>query len=428
MAQDRRWNRAVLSASANGCALMLRKGAFFGAVLLGLLGLLEASRAQSASAVATESTLFPIAALVIAAISVAVAAMALRNARKAQADFLRFSRSIEMALRELSSRSERDAASIGELNRKIAHELETLTDLAAAQPQPAEAPSFPQRADAEARPVAGAAQPAPERAAEAEPAAPEAVRQALAAAVAAGELEVSLQPIISVAQGAATGFEVHAHVEPAESGRPLDIRRMAQPLPGLDQAAFEAALVRAALSAGRRQLGTASERMPFHVAISEALLGARAEVDAIAELARVHRGLPASLVFSVPATLLAAGGEARDRLDQLTAAGFRLAVEGWEGARAELRDVRARGAHFLKIPVNRLLDRERGRRRQLPGAELAEAAAEAGIGIVATGVSRDDDAVGLIDLGIDLMEGERFSGPRRVRSSAARQAALAAGM
>jgi EAL domain-containing protein (putative c-di-GMP-specific phosphodiesterase class I) len=61
----------------------------------------------------------------------------------------------------------------------------------------------------------------------------------------------------------------------------------------------------------------------------------------------------------------------------------------------------------------------------LPGAELAENAAEMGLSIVATGVVRDDDAVGLIDLGIDLMEGERFSGPRRIRSSAARQAALA---
>lgn len=424
MAQKPGRNRAASRAGKRVCIFMLRRIAFFGAVLLSLLGVLQVSRAQGTDAAAVESTLLPIAALVVAAISVAVAAMALRNARKAQADFLRFSRSIEMALRDLSSRTERDAASIGELNRKIADEIEALTGMAAAQPQPGEAPGAARRVDAPARPVAVPA--ASERAPEAEPLAPEAIRQALAADVAAGSLEVSLQPIISVAQGAATGFEVHAHVEP--NGRPLDIRRIAQPLPGLDQAAFEAALVRSALSASRRQLGTASERMPFHIAISEALLGACAEVEAIAELASVHRGLPASLVFSVPAGLLAAGGETRERLDRITAAGFRLAVEGWDGARTELAEVKARGAHFLKVPVNRLLDRERSRRRQLAGAEIAGAAAEAGIAIIATAVSRDDDAVGLIDLGVDLMEGERFSGPRRVRSSAAREAALAAGM
>jgi EAL domain-containing protein (putative c-di-GMP-specific phosphodiesterase class I) len=390
-------------------------------ILITLLGVLEASRAQSATAVATESTLLPIAAVLIAAIAVAVAAIAMRNARKAQSDFLRFSLSIEMALRDLSTRSERDAASIGELNRKIADEIETLTDMAeAARPQPA-TPAL-RRAEPEPRP----AKIVPiERPAEAEASTPEALRQALIAAVAGGELEVSLQPIISVAQGAATGFEVHAHVEPADGGRALDIRRLAQPVPGLDQGAFEAAMVRAALAASRRQLGTASERMPFHIAISEALLGARAEVEGIAELARIHRALPASVVFSVPASLLALGGDTRERLDQLTASGFRLAAEGWEGSAEELEETRARGTHFLKIAVNRLLDRERARRRMLPGAELAEKAAEMGLSIVATGVVRDDDAVGLIDLGIDLMEGERFSGPRRIRSSAARQAALA---
>ena len=64
------------------------------------------------------------------------------------------------------------------------------------------------------------------------------------------------------------------------------------------------------------------------------------------------------------------------------------------------------------------------RRRGLPGVELAASAGEAGLTLVATGVSRDEDAVGLIDLGIALMVGERFSGPRRIRSAAARQAAM----
>lgn len=403
---------------------MLRKGAFFGVVLIALLGVLEASRAQSVSAVASESALFPLAALMIAAVAVVVAALALRDARKAQQDFLRFSRSIEMALRELSSRSERDAASIGELNRKIAEEIDTLTELArhpALEVSPAA--TVPQRRP---EPELRAVTPLPtERSVEPEQPAPEAIKQALIVAVAGGQLEVSLQPIISVAQGAATGFEVYAHLEPAEGGHPLDIRRLAQPVQGLDQTAFEAALVRSALSASRRQLGTASERMPFHVAVSEALISSAREVDAIAEMARVHRALAASIIFSIPAPLLTAGGETGEHLDRLTAAGFRLAAEGWDGAREELAAAKARGTHFLKINVNRLLDREKPRRRVLSGAEIAEAAAEAGLTIIATAVVRDDDAVGVIDLGIDLMEGERFSGPRRIRSSAARQAALA---
>lgn len=403
--------------------MMLRKGAFLVLVLLALVGVLEVSSAQGPDAPTAQSGIFPMLAIAVAVASLAVAVFAMLAARKAQADFQRFSRSIEMALRELTSRSDRDAASLGELNRKIGEEIRTLTEMAAAETprSPARAPSGERREEPEVR----AAAPAPiERPAEVEAAAPEAIRAALVDALAQGTLEVSLQPIISVAQSAATGFEVHAHVEPAE-GRAMDIRRLAQSAPGLDQAAFEAAMVRAAVAAGRRQLGIATERMPFHIAISDALLGSTGEVRAVAELARVHRALTTSLVFSIPAALLGARGDTREGLDLLTATGFRLAAEGWEGEPSDLAQVKSRGVHFLKLSANRLLDRERMRRKAPSGAELAEAAAAAGIAIVATGVARDDDAVGLIDLGVDLMEGERFSGPRRIRSSAARQAVLA---
>ncbi len=399
---------------------MLRKGALLLVALFALVGVLEVSSAQGLGAVASDPGIVPLAAILIAAVSVVVAFLALRAARRAQADFVRLSRSMETALRELASRSDRGAANLDEFNRRIGEELRSLrTDVGARQNGP--------RSDAahSSEPSAGIAPLPLDAPVEAEPLAPETLQAALADAVTQGTLEVSLQPIISVSQSEATGFDVHAHVEQPEEGRALDIRRLAHPVPGLDRAVFEAAMVRAAVAAGRRQLGTASERMPFHVAISEALLGSAREVEALAELARIHRALAASLVFSIPAPLLGARGDIRERLDQLTAAGFRLALEGWEGDAAELQQAKSRGVHFLKLPANRLLDRERTRRKASAGAELAEAAATAGIAVIATGVVHDDDAVSLIDLGIDLMQGERFSGPRRIRSTAARAAALA---
>jgi EAL domain-containing protein (putative c-di-GMP-specific phosphodiesterase class I) len=386
------------------------------------IALAGASQAQSAGPAAGAFTAATWAALGLAAVSLLVAILALRAARRAQSDFTRFTRSIEMALRELSTRSERDAASIGELNRRIADEIRALTEAPAAPAQqPAPAPAvaaLPAREQAEpAAPVRLAA----ERQVEAEPS-PEAAQHALARVLASGEAEVSLQPIISVSNSAAAGFEVHMHVETGEGGRALDIRRLAQPVPGVDAAAFEVALVRAAVTAGRRQLGTASERMPFHVAVSEALLANRVEVRAIAELAAVHKPLAASLVFSVPAGLATAGGDVGAGIEALSAAGFRFAAENWDGTDAAA--LRQRGVAFVKLGANRLLDRERSRRRMATGAELAAAAQEAGLAVVGTAVNRDEDAVGLIDLGIDLMVGDRFSGPKRVRSAAARQAAL----
>ncbi len=405
----RRWTVGVLAAAA-------------------IVAILGASQAQEAGAAAGGGGLLPVAAAALALAALAVAVLALMRARRAETELTRFTRSIEMALRDLTNRSERDAASMGEMNRKLGDEIRTLVETAAALPaaEPAAASAPP---SAESGGPAPAVRPAGERAAEpssaeAEPSASEVAHRALAQAIAAGEAEVSLQPIISVAQSAASGFEVHMHLEQLDGGRGMDIRRLAKPVPGVDAAAFEAALIRAAIASGRRQLGTSTERMPFHVAISEALLGSEQDVASIAELARVHKALPASIVFSLPAALLGAGGEIRQRIDQLTAAGFRLAAENWDGGAADAAAAARRGVAYLKVSANRLLDRERSRRRLAPGAELVAAAQEAGLAMVATGVARDEDAVGLIDLGVDLMVGERFSGPRRMRSAAARQAAM----
>lgn len=411
---------------------MARKRIVAGLAGAAILAVIGVSQAQAPASTAAGIGVLPVAAALVALAALATAAVALMQARRTHAELTRFTRSIEMALRTLSSRSERDAATLGELNRKIGDEIRELTEAAARGAQqradmPAAAEQPPQPI---ALPATEAAQPAPprpqaERGGEPEQAAGQAAQQALARIVASGEAEISLQPIISVARSAAAAFDVHLHVEGGEGFKPVDIRRLAGQVPGVDQTGFEVALVRAAIAAGRRQLGSAAERMPFHVAISEGLLAAPEQVRSIAELAQLHKPLPASIVFSIPAALLAAGGESRRSLDLLTAAGFRLAAESWDGDAADAAAAANRGVAFVRVSANRLLDRERARRRGPTGAELAAAAGEAGLTVVATQVSRDEDAVGLIDLGIDLMVGERFSGPRRIRSATARQTAMA---
>jgi cyclic-di-GMP phosphodiesterase, flagellum assembly factor TipF len=46
---------------------------------------------------------------------------------------------------------------------------------------------------------------------------------------------------------------------------------------------------------------------------------------------------------------------------------------------------------------------------------VLETASAAAIEVIATDVRSDEDAVGLLDLGVDLMTGARFSGPRRLK-------------
>jgi EAL domain-containing protein (putative c-di-GMP-specific phosphodiesterase class I) len=59
----------------------------------------------------------------------------------------------------------------------------------------------------------------------------------------------------------------------------------------------------------------------------------------------------------------------------------------------------------------------------MPAWSIVEQVNAAKATVVATGVSSDDDAVSLLDLGIDLMAGPRFGGPRRLKPEGGAQRA-----
>lgn len=395
-----------------------RRGLFVATLALAAVALYLVSRNAEAAQQPIPGNAIALAAIAIAAVAAGVAIFALRRADAVRNEFRRFSRSVEMALGEVSSRSTRDSATIGELNRMVADEIRSMADLrtpsgrASGSNAEAESPR-PRPVRVETRQTAARTETGG------------AFEQALAKAVADDALQVSLQPIISVSRSTAVGFEVHAHVKDGEHDRSLDIRRLAQPVAGLDQAAFEQSLLRRAIDAGRRQLGSDSEKMPFHIAISAALLSNKTEMGNLADLTAQHRALAKSVVLSLAAGDFDLRGTARENLDKLTMEGFRIALEDWDGSAEDAAGASSRGVAYAKISADRLLDRQKARRNGLPGAELVEALDEAGIGIIATGVTRDEDAVILIDLGIDQMEGDRFSGPKLIKAPASRRAELA---
>src|SRR5690606_20442886 len=110
-------------------------------------------------------------------------------------DFQRFSRSVEMALNEVASRSSRDSATIGELNRMVADEIRGMADRHHAGNE-----THGQHSDADAP----ARRPGPVRVETrqmtATTASGDTFEQALADAVSGNALQISLQPIISVSQ------------------------------------------------------------------------------------------------------------------------------------------------------------------------------------------------------------------------------------
>ena len=73
------------------------------------------------------------------------------------------------------------------------------------------------------------------------------------------------------------------------------------------------------------------------------------------------------------------------------------------------------GVGAVKIAAERLLDRARvseghAERRDRSSKWLAMQ----GVDVIATDVQSEEDAVSLIDMGVDLMIGDRLSAPRRL--------------
>nr|WP_295465833.1 EAL domain-containing protein [Mesorhizobium sp.] len=240
------------------------------------------------------------------------------------------------------------------------------------------------------------------------------------------ELELSLEPIVSVSQGAAAAFEVHAHIL-LEDGSERVVRRLSEAANPADLCAFELAMVKAAIHASRRKLA-AEARLPLHVAVSAALLGNEAAVGELCGLLDLHSGLAKGLVFSVPAEQFATkDNSVRHGIVRLTISGAVFAAEGWPREEDALERLKLQGVRIVKLSADRLLDRARTRRKSPSGADLAELIDRSNMAIIAIDVASDEDAVALLDLGVDLMRGERFSPPRRLKPSTRSTSAIDAG-
>lgn len=346
---------------------------------------------------------FVVLALFMSALSAVVALVSMAQARRAETELRNVARSVDLALRSLSERSDRTVSTIGSLADAVERELGDVIERLG--------PAGPGRA--EARGVTAPPVPPP-GADEPEEPAPDAARL--------DRFELSLQPIIDVAGNAAAGFDVFANLRLADGGERA-VRRLKGDIDVEDRIRFETAMFEAAVETARRQLGPRSADLPLHVALSVATLDDAPAVTSIIDRLDIQPGLARGLVVTLPSGCFD-GETARwhPSVQRLTAAGARVACEGWPDGADPARALAGGGVGFLRLASSRLLDLDRPRRRAAPGADIAGSAQAAGLAVVATGVATDEQAVGLIDLGVTLMSGDRFSGPRRLRSEGTAEA------
>jgi len=339
-------------------------------------------------------------------LSIGAAAFAYRAYNRASlfaAELERLTRSMDAAIKDVSLRSDRDSAKLDEFNATLSGRIEALSALVS--------PANDEDADLDAAPRKGKqVPPAPLPVTEQQEVS--AVDVALRRMIAGGQPDLSLQPIIAAGRGEAGGFEVHFHVQP-EDGRPVDIRRLQRLVADVDPAAYERLALVTATEAVRRKLGDISEKMPMHIAVSSALLQDGIEFATVLDIFKLHPALARSVVLSVPFEVLQSNQHSA-ALELLSSQGVRFVCEDWTGSPGDLEAIKKAGATALKIPADRLLDRMKLRKGQANGAAIVASAGEAGLEIIATDVQSEEDAVTLIDMGVDLMTGQRLAAPRRL--------------
>jgi EAL domain-containing protein (putative c-di-GMP-specific phosphodiesterase class I) len=340
--------------------------------------------------------------LLVALAALAVAALAAWRTRRANAELSRLSRGLDAALAALDARARSADAERLLLEERLRVEIDTVAlrgASAAIASLPAEV--IPHPAFATKRRVL-------------RPDPADMIEIALARVLEDGELELSLEPIVSVSRNAGVAFEVHACLE--LDGATHHVHRLQAAGRHVERHAFERALVLRAAEIARRRLGSKGDRMPLHCPVSEELLLNAKDCAEIAALVTIHPALADQIVLSVPSPLLlAATGAVAAGIDTLAASGLGFAAEGWDKPAEGIRLLRDRGTVVLKAEADRLLDRLKGRRGAPAGAELVAAAKAEGLAVVARGIRSDEDAVELLDLGIDLMVGPRFAEPKRLR-------------
>ncbi len=150
-------------------------------------------------------------------------------------------------------------------------------------------------------------------------------------------------------------------------------------------------------------------RLTFAVNLSGRLVGDRAAVDALLELAA---GAQAPLVFEVTETAVIADPEAGiSNLERIADAGHGVSIDDYGSGLSSLAYLKQMPANELKLDRSLLQGVTRGRRDALLIRSTIDLAHALGMKVVAEGVEDDATLALLASMGCDVVQGWRVSRP-----------------
>lgn len=235
-------------------------------------------------------------------------------------------------------------------------------------------------------------------------------------ALANGQVEVHLQPIVQLPQRRTRGYEALVRLRldektlllPAEFMETIEQRGFG---PTLDALVLTRALAIA------RHLGAKEGGLFVSCNFSGATWGSSRALAALARILEKYHAHIGNLVIEMPQRVFRTLEPASlGLLGAMSANGVRFALDHVADLRLDPVSLHDRGVRFVKVPASLLLAEARGAAvADIATGDLAAHLARGAIQLVAEEVEDDPMVADMLDLGVGYGQGDVFSPPRPVR-------------
>ena len=242
-------------------------------------------------------------------------------------------------------------------------------------------------------------------------------------AIAAGRVDLYLQPIVTLPQRKVRYYEAFTRLRTADGAllQPAEFLEAAEAgglIPRIDKLLlFRSVQVVRRLQLKNREIG-------LFCNVAAATLNDAHLFSEILQFMDANRALAPSLMLEFSqSTLRAMGPLETESLAALRELGFRFCMDRVTDLRMEPRDLAERGIRYVKVPASFLLDEASTAGSDIHAADLSDLLGRHGISLIAERIEGETQVVDLLEYDARFGQGFLFSQPRPVRAEALRGAA-----
>jgi cyclic-di-GMP phosphodiesterase TipF (flagellum assembly factor) len=245
----------------------------------------------------------------------------------------------------------------------------------------------------------------------------DAIAGTLREAVAAGEIEVHLQPVVTLPQRRLRYYEALARLkteggELVAASEFLSDAEAAALMPKIDYlAAARSVQIVRRLLLQKREVGL----------FCNVAAGTLADPGfaRFLELMDANRAIAAALVFEFTQSAVRAMGPIEHAsLAALAERGFRFSMDNLTDLRVNAHDLNERGFRFVKVPAALLFNRLGALGADIRPADFSESLSRFGIDLIADRIEDENMVIDLLDYDVRFGQGVLFSPPRPLRAGA----------